>query len=151
MLLLDEADSFLGERGAQQARWVTTQTNELLTQMEAYEGVFICTSNRLDQLDPAALRRFDLKVGFAALLSAQRLALIRQAAQTLGITWNPQAETDVGRAQSQLSGLTPGDLVAALRHLQLTTEAPTLTDLLAALAAECGYKAPPARRIGFVA
>ncbi|MHB1896981.1 MAG: AAA family ATPase [Metallibacterium sp.] len=151
VLLLDEADSFLGERSAQHARWETTQTNELLTQMEAFEGLFICTTNRLEHLDPAVLRRFDLKVGFAALTPAQRLHLIQQAAVTLGITWDVQAEAAAQRAQSQLSGLTPGDLTAALRHLQLTTEAPMLADLLAALALECRYKAPPARRIGFVA
>lgn len=150
VLLLDEADSFLGERNAQHARWETTQTNELLTQMEAFEGLFICTTNRLEHLDPAVLRRFDLKVGFAALTPAQRLHLIRQAATTLGVAWTGLAETIVQRAQSHLSGLTPGDMAAALRHLQLTAVAPTLTDLLDALAAECRYKAPPARRIGFV-
>ncbi len=150
VLLLDEADSFLGERNGQHARWETTQTNELLTQMEAFEGLFICTTNRLEYLDPAVLRRFDLKVGFAAPTPAQRLHLIRQAAVTLGIPWSAQAEAAAQRAQAQLSGLTPGDLTAALRHLQLTTAAPTLADLLAALAMECRYKAPPARRIGFV-
>ncbi len=151
VLLLDEADSFLGERNAQHARWETTQANELLTQMEAFEGVFICTTNRLDALDPAVLRRFDLKVGFAALTPAQRLALIRQAATTLDIAWGEQAGAEVQRAQPLLSGMTPGDVAAALRHLRLTTATPTLAGLLDALAAECRYKAPPARRIGFVA
>ena len=150
VLLLDEADSFLGERNAQHARWETTQTNELLTQMEAFDGLFICTTNRLEHLDPAVLRRFDLKVGFAALTPAQRLHLIRQVATTLGVAWPGLAETIVQHAQTHLSGLTPGDMAAALRHLQLTAVAPTLTDLLDALAAECRYKAPPARRIGFV-
>jgi SpoVK/Ycf46/Vps4 family AAA+-type ATPase len=151
VLLLDEADSFLGERNAQHARWETTQANELLTQMEAFEGVFICTTNRLDALDPAVLRRFDLKIGFAALSPAQRLALIRQAATTLDIAWSEQAGAEVQRAQSRLSGMTPGDVAAALRHLRLTTATPTLAGLLDALAAECRYKAPPARHIGFVA
>ena len=41
-------------------------------------------------------------------------------------------------------------LTLTLRHLQLTTAAATLGDLLEALATECRYKAPPARRIGFV-
>jgi len=151
VLLLDEADSFLGERNAQHARWETTQTNELLTQMEAFEGLFICTTNRLQQLDGAVLRRFDLKIGFAALSPAQRLALIRQAATTLDIAWSEQAGAEVQRAQSLLSGMTPGDVAAALRHLRLTTATPTLAALLDALAAECRYKSPPARRIGFVA
>ncbi|EQD34353.1 serine/threonine protein phosphatase family protein, partial [mine drainage metagenome] len=116
-----------------------------------FEGLFICTTNRLEHLDPAVLRRFDLKVGFTALTPAQRLHLIRQTAMTLDIVWTEQSEIVARHAQHQLSGLTTGDLAAALRHLQLTAAAPTLAGLLEALAAECRYKSPPARRIGFVA
>ena len=151
VLLLDEADSFLGERSVHRARWETTQTNELLTQMEAFEGVFICTTNRLDALDPAVLRRFDLKIGFAALSAPQRLDLIRRAAAHLGLDWDAASEQAVRAAQSRLGGMTPGDLATALRHLRLTTVTPGLDDVLEALARECRYKAPPARRIGFVA
>ena len=32
--------------------------------MEKYRGILVCTTNRLDDLDPASLRRFNHKVGF---------------------------------------------------------------------------------------
>lgn len=34
----------------------------MLTQMESFAGVFIASTNLMDGLDSAALRRFDLKV-----------------------------------------------------------------------------------------
>ena len=35
--------------------------------MEAYSGVLVCCTNLLADLDPAALRLFDFKVGFKPL------------------------------------------------------------------------------------
>ncbi|HED18158.1 MAG TPA: AAA family ATPase [Gammaproteobacteria bacterium] len=42
VLLLDEADSFLTDRQGARYSWEVTQVNELLTQMESFEGLFIC-------------------------------------------------------------------------------------------------------------
>ena len=64
VLLLDEIDSFLRDRTLSSHSWEVTQVNELLTQIENFEGVFIATTNLMDLLDPAALRRFDLKTKF---------------------------------------------------------------------------------------
>jgi len=55
-----------------------TQVNELLTQMEAFEGVFICTTNLMSKLDQASLRRFAFKVRFDPLKSEQRVEMFRQ-------------------------------------------------------------------------
>ena len=151
VLLLDEADSFLGERAQSRARWEVTQTNELLTQMEAYEGIFICTTNRLDQLEPAALRRFDLKVGFAPLRFDQGVALVRQCCSQLAIAWNPEWDNTLPTKISRLTGLTPGDAAAALRRLRLAADTPTVDLLLEALATECSYKPTAHRAIGFLA
>ena len=51
VLVLDEADSFLADRNDAQRSWEVTQVNELLTQIESFEGVFICTTNLMDRLD----------------------------------------------------------------------------------------------------
>ena len=45
VLLLDEADSFLRDKNHARQSWEITQVNELLTQMEAYDGIFICSTN----------------------------------------------------------------------------------------------------------
>lgn len=149
ILLLDEVDSFLGDRSSTRVHWETTQTNELLTQMEAFNGVLICTTNRLDNLDSAALRRFDLKVEFRPLHHAQRLALLRQCCAVLSLPVDLD-DPALGRHVNQLDGLTPGDAAAALRRLSLSGEPPTVDALIGALATECRYKPTTHHAIGFV-
>lgn len=150
VLLLDEADSFLGARAGARTRWEVTQTNELLTQMEAFEGIFICTTNRLDDLDPACLRRFDLKVGFRALREDQRVRLLRQCCSRLGIAVAAANLQDVAVHAAQLTNLTPGDAAAALRRLRLAGGTLKLDQLVAALADECRGKPGVSRPIGFL-
>ncbi len=149
VLLLDEADSFLRDRSRAGAHWESTQTNELLTQMEAFDGVFICTTNRLDDLDPAALRRFDLKVEFRPLCNAQRLELVHQCCVSLGICAEFNKSSLAGRVHA-LDGLTPGDAAAALRRLSISGEPCTIDSLLSALATECRYKPTTHQPIGFI-
>ena len=64
VLIIDEADSILFCRDRARHSWEITFTNEFLTQMERYRGILVCTTNRLDDLDPASLRRFNHKIGF---------------------------------------------------------------------------------------
>lgn len=149
VLLLDEADSFLRSRGDAHARWEVTQTNELLTQMEAFDGIFICTTNRLDDLDPASLRRFDCKVAFKPLRPEQRVHLIHDCCIALGLDEVPDEHTWRTRVE-RLDGLTPGDAAAALRRLRLTGRVPTLKELVAALTDDCRYKPSALRPIGFL-
>ena len=77
ILFLDEGDSFLRDRSLAHHSWEVTQTNELLTQMEHYDGIFILATNRLDNLDPAAMRRFDFHVHFKSLTLEQKWRLFR--------------------------------------------------------------------------
>lgn len=149
VLLLDEADSFLRDRSVAGARWEATQTNELLTQMEAFQGILVCTTNRLDDLDPAALRRFDVKIEFRPLRKRQRLELIRQCCGVLGIEFDP-ADVAVDACLQRLDGLTPGDAATALRHLAISGEPPTCRLLLEALEIELRYKPGARQPIGFI-
>jgi transitional endoplasmic reticulum ATPase len=64
VLIIDEADSLLFSRDRAVRSWEISFTNEFLTRMERYRGILVCTTNRLDDLDPASLRRFNFKVGF---------------------------------------------------------------------------------------
>jgi len=64
ILVLDEVDTLLADRSGAQRSWEVSQVNEFLTQMEAFRSVLICTTNRWEGLDPAALRRFTRKVHF---------------------------------------------------------------------------------------
>lgn len=150
LLVLDEADSFLAARNAGQPHWQTTHTNELLTQMEAFDGLFVCTTNLLTHLDAAAMRRFDLKIGFNSLLPQQRLAMFRDACRRQRLDRADGAAATLVRRQSELGELTPGDVATALRKISLAQLEPDAFDLLDALVDECRYKPGIRARIGFV-
>lgn len=64
MLIFDEADSFLQNRSNAVRRWEVSQVNEMLTWMESHEYPFACTTNLIDTLDEASLRRFTFKIKF---------------------------------------------------------------------------------------
>ena len=64
VLVFDEIDSFLQDRSDAVRKWEITQVNEMLVQMENFDGVFIATTNLMDSLDRASIRRFDMKIEF---------------------------------------------------------------------------------------
>ncbi len=64
ILIFDEADSFLQSRENAQRSWEISQVNEMLTWMETHPYPFICTTNFMDTLDEASLRRFTFKIKF---------------------------------------------------------------------------------------
>lgn len=71
MLIFDEADSFLQNRNNAVRNWEVLQVNEMLTWMETHEYPFVCTTNLLDTLDEASLRRFTFKIKFDFMTSEQ--------------------------------------------------------------------------------
>jgi len=71
LLLVDEADTFLYSRQSNARSWENSQVNEMLTAMEAHPLPFVMTTNRLDALDPAALRRFTFRAEFCYLSPEQ--------------------------------------------------------------------------------
>jgi transitional endoplasmic reticulum ATPase len=148
ILVIDEADGFLRDRAGAHQRWEVTQVNELLTQMEAFDGLFIASTNLVEMLDAASLRRFDFKVKFDYLTRDQRRAMLLRIATDATDDDHQRAIAQIDR----LSYLTPGDFANALRQLRVIGEAPTAMRLVELLASEVAIK-PEARRrsIGFVA
>jgi SpoVK/Ycf46/Vps4 family AAA+-type ATPase len=63
-LIFDEADSFLQDRRNAQRSWEVSSVNEMLTWMESHPYPFACTTNLMESLDPASLRRFTFKVKY---------------------------------------------------------------------------------------
>jgi transitional endoplasmic reticulum ATPase len=139
VLVLDEADSFLRDRRTAHQSWEVTQINELLTQMEAFEGVFICTTNRMESLDAASLRRFTWKIRFDWLTPTQRWALFLQELARLG---GDVAEAMDYRAEiRRLEHVTPGDFAAVVRQSELWDETPSAGAFYDRLCAEVVVKA----------
>ncbi len=112
LLLLDEVDSFLRDRQATRYSWEVTAVNEMLAQMERYSGYFIATTNLKDDLDPACLRRFDLKTKFDYLRPEQAVAMAKAYAGKLGLTDGVEALDRV----ADFGNLTPGDFAAVGRQ-----------------------------------
>lgn len=63
-LIFDEADSFLYTRQEASRSWEVTQVNEMLTWMEEHTLPVCFTTNLMDRLDSASLRRFTFHVRF---------------------------------------------------------------------------------------
>ncbi len=151
VLLLDEVDSFLQNRTQAQKQWEVTQVNQFLTAMEAFDGILICTTNLMSALDPAALRRFDFKVGFDYLSDAQAM----QAAQNLLCALDVRvckAEKDVIRCGLRDLTLALGDFALLFRRYSTLKELPGAAALVADLQLEAGFRVDnTSRGIGFMA
>ncbi|MCP5197390.1 MAG: ATP-binding protein [Gammaproteobacteria bacterium] len=139
VLVLDEADSFLRDRRHARQSWEISQVNELLTQMETFDGLFIATTNFMASLDVASLRRFPWKVRFDVLKPAQRWALFAQEFVRLG---GALAEAEDFKAEVwRLERLTPGDIAAVVRQYALWDETPPAGVFYNRLCAEVAAKA----------
>lgn len=81
VLLFDEADALFGKRGDVRDahdRHAAIGPDDLLSRLQAYRGLAVCTTNTLDALPPALVRRFDCVLAFPFPAAAQREALWRQ-------------------------------------------------------------------------
>ena len=136
MLVIDEADSLLSERREALRSWEVTQVNEMLTWMETHPLPFVCTTNLMERLDQASLRRFTLKLKFKALRPSQAAIAFERFFGTA--------------SQCQLpDGLTAGDFATVRRKRRLLAiDDPAL--LAAWLAEELDAKGTQRRPIGFV-
>lgn len=135
VLILDEADSFLQARSDARHSWEITQVNELLTQMEEHEGLFICTTNFLQKLDAASMRRFDWKIAFRPMTASQRWAFFLQEFHLLGGNIE-LAQALQPMVRQQLNGLTPGDFAPVTRQFRLLRRIPSAREFLDRLRAE---------------
>ena len=149
VLVLDEADSFLTDRRNAQRSWEVTQVNELLTQMEAFDGIFICTTNLMEKLDPASIRRFAFKVKFDPMTPDQVWAMFRKELVRFG----GDDVIDAAREHQVrgLNSLTPGDFAVAARQFELWGTPATPDKFHDLLCKECEAKGAILRKIGFCA
>lgn len=108
LLILDEADSLLAERSGANRSWEVTQVNEMLTWMEDHPLPFICTTNLMDALDQASLRRFTFKVKFDYLTQGQVETAFQHFFQQ-----DPQSDIHT------LTHVTPGDFATVRRKANI--------------------------------
>ena len=138
-LVFDEADSLLGDRRGAQRNWEISQVNEMLTWMESHPLPFACTTNLIEKLDPATLRRFVFKIS-AGYLDANRANAMFRA--WFGLT--------PPKALSAIQVLTPGDFAVARQKAEILDQLDDPDALYALLKSECQAKPNNPRPIGFV-
>ena len=112
VLIFDEIDSFLLDRQNALNSWEITQVNELLIQMENFEGIFIATTNLKNVVDKASLRRFDIKMEFKPLHKEQLKNLFINICNEMKI--KPHA-TCIKKVL-ELDNLTFGDFMSVVRR-----------------------------------
>lgn len=142
VLVLDEVDGLLRSRAHAERTWEVSLVNELLQQLEACRGVVICTTNAVDDLDPAALRRFVLKVGFEHLDEARAAALFELTLRPLATDAPPLSLRGVGP-------LAAGDFAAVRRRVIALGSRLSTAGLVEELRAEVRARVGERRRIGW--
>lgn len=144
ILFLDEVDSLLTDRRSHSQGWETSQVNELLQQIEQFDGILITATNHLDRLDTAVARRFDYQIELCPLLPSQLL----QALETC------LDKTVLRQLKPQLAGLgavTLGDIAVIKRRQRLQQRKLTAAEVVTLLRKQvAGRERGTPRSIGFV-
>ena len=149
VLLLDEADSFLMDRRGAQRNYEVTEVNEMLQGMERFQGIFICTTNLMDRVDQAALRRFSFKIQFKPLTLEQRERMFVTEALQGDAEWlTPELRQRLAR----MDELCPGDYAAVRRQIDILGEELFPEEFIEQLEAEHRIKPEvrESRGMGFV-
>ena len=145
--MIDEADSFLRDRSGASRSWEFTQVNELLTQLESFHGIFIASTNLMDELDAASLRRFDLKIHFDYLQPEQAWSLFQEVLKNEDEEIQPELQQEI----ASIGRITPGDFATVLRRERIMGRALDAEQLVSELSRECKLKkGATSRPIGFV-
>ena len=138
-LIFDEADSLLSDRRRAERSWEVSQVNEMLTWMESHPLPFACTTNFVDRLDEATLRRFTFKIGLDYLTA-------EQARFAFGKFFALEPPTGL----NLISGLTPGDFAVVRKKADVLGCLGEPDTLAAMLRAECDAKPNRPKSIGFL-
>lgn len=135
VLFVDEADTFLRDRALASRSWETSRVNELLKCLEESRGIVIFATNAFDALDPAVLRRLDIKTQFRPLTPDQCVALL---ASTLVANDIPLTEQDWAARERVrgVAGVVGGDFAAACRRIQVSGAALSALSLAEAVSDE---------------
>ena len=129
ILFLDEIDGLVQNRERAQRSWEVTQVNELLHQMENFNGVMIGATNFATNLDAAILRRFTFKLEFDYLDNAGKMLFFERMFQAkLNEAENMRLAT--------IPNLAPGDFRTVRQALFYLGEDVSNSDRIAALERE---------------
>ena len=126
ILFIDEGDSMLSSRDNAQRSWEVSQVNTLLTEMENFSGIFAVSTNLIQRLDPAALRRFTFRIHFDFLDDAGKDTFFRTYFSHLAL---PEMTTGERDALHSIERLTPSDFRNVRQQLFYLSAAEKISNL----------------------
>ncbi|HOX26863.1 MAG TPA: AAA family ATPase [Candidatus Krumholzibacteria bacterium] len=147
VLVIDEIDTLLHSRNQAQRSWEVSLVNEMLTQMDQPATTLFGTTNRWEDIDPAAVRRFVGVVRFDPLEP-------EQVVESAKVVWRPlgpvgQRAREWNRLRS-LAGVTVADLVRVRDHAVFVDGELELSELVDALLDDVRDRSTHAiQRVGF--
>ena len=138
-LIFDEADSFLYSRQEASRSWEVSQVNEMLTWMEDHALPVCFTTNLMDRLDAASLRRFTFHVKFSymdkdALKAAYKIFFNHENVPERGFKFD---------------NLTPGDFAQVRKQAEVLGAADDIERLVSLLKDISAAKPGAGENIGF--
>lgn len=143
ILFLDEIDGLVQSRSKADHSWEVTQVNELLHQMENFNGVMIGATNFFDNLDPAVLRRFTFKLEFGYLDDAGKRIFFER-------TFRTQLTAEEATRLEAIGRLAPGDFRTVRQSLYYLGDIVSNAMRLGELEKESNVKGGACRaKIGF--
>lgn len=149
VLVIDEIDTFLQDRRNASKQYEISEVNEFLVQLESFEGIVTCTTNLIDNLDPAAKSRFLLTVKFEWLKAGQVVDIFTQTLARISSKTSPEISEDTLRTLRSLSNVAPRDVANAARRAAVFNKCVQETDLLDEIMRETESKDGHKNPIGF--
>ena len=144
ILFLDEVDSLLTDRRGHHQSWETSQVNELLQQIEHFDGMLVVATNFLDRLDTAVARRFDYQLELCPLLPAQLHGALEGCVDKATLR-------EIGSSLPGLGAVTLGDIAVLKRRQRLQRRKLGAAEILGILKKLiAGRERGNARPIGFL-
>lgn len=106
ILFFDEGDSLLYPRNMADRSWEITQVNTLLSEMENFNGIFVISTNFIQRLDGAVLRRFTFRIHFDYLKDDGKIMFYNTYFKHLNI---PELSEKEKKELCGIQKLTPSD------------------------------------------
>ncbi len=147
ILVVDEADSLFASRENAEKQWEVSQTNEVLAQMESFNGILICSTNLVKRMDSAAMRRFHKKITFGYLKPDASAKLFKSYLLNGG-----EISPDIERRLSRLDNLTAGDFKNVAQQIAYESDEVCEEECLCLIEKESEIKAEVSgkRFVGFI-
>lgn len=148
IVLVDEAETIIGERANSDAEWTRSLVNYVLTVLDKREIDIFFTTNFIEDVDKAVLRRINLKVEFKELSNPSKMKLLKEVCSKFSIKATKKVLSEYERRLEKIT-LTVGVFNTTLNKLVFAKKV-KIEDVVKTLEEESGMLFPGRnKRVGF--